>query len=113
VIARYQPLTATQLASLTSSDAFKVTRAIEVLVRRGLIRRDVDTNDRRRVSLDLTAAERKVYGDIERFVIRIERDFPRRSMRASSQRSENVPTSWSCSWNAGSGFYGWKKFLND
>ena len=42
VIARYQPLTAKQLAMLTSSDAFKVARAIELLVRRGLIRRDVD-----------------------------------------------------------------------
>ena len=37
VIARHQPLTATQLATLTSSDAFKVARSIELLVRRGLI----------------------------------------------------------------------------
>jgi DNA-binding MarR family transcriptional regulator len=74
VIARYQPLTATQLANLTSSDAFKVTRAIELLVRRGLIRRDVDKNDRRRASLSLTTEGRKVYKDIEKFVIRVERE---------------------------------------
>lgn len=74
VIARYQPLTAKQLASLTSSDAFKVTRAIELLVRRKLIRRDVDKNDRRRASLRLTAAGRRVYRDIETFVVRIERE---------------------------------------
>src|SRR5690348_5072431 len=54
-IARYQPLTAKQLAMLMSSDAFKVARAIELLVRRDLIRRDVDKADRRRASLRLTA----------------------------------------------------------
>lgn len=74
VIARYQPLTAKQLAMLTSSDAFKVARAIELLVRRGLIRRDVDKTDRRRASLRLTAQGRKIYRDIERFVVRIERE---------------------------------------
>jgi DNA-binding MarR family transcriptional regulator len=74
VIARFQPLTATQLANLTSSDAFKVTRAIELLVRRGLIRRDVDKSDRRRASLSLTAEGRKVYHDIEKFVVRVERE---------------------------------------
>jgi DNA-binding MarR family transcriptional regulator len=73
VIARYQPLTAKELAKLTSSDAFKVTRAIELLVSRGLIRRDVDKEDRRRASLSLTARGRKVYADIERFSVRIER----------------------------------------
>ena len=72
VIARYQPLTAKQLAMLTSSDAFKVTRAIELLVRRGLIRRDVDKNDRRRASLRLTAEGRKIYKDIEKFAVRVE-----------------------------------------
>lgn len=74
VIARYQPLTAKQLAMLTSSDAFKVARAIELLVRRGLIRRDVDKTDRRRASLRLTAQGRKIYRDIEKFVVRIERE---------------------------------------
>lgn len=72
VIARYQPLTASQLAMRTSSDAFKVARAIELLVRRGLIRRDIDKNDRRRVSLRLTTGGRKIYKDIEKFVVRVE-----------------------------------------
>ena len=73
VIARHQPLTATQLATLTSSDAFKVARSIELLVRRGLIHRDVDKADRRRASLSLTTDGRKVYKDIEKFVVRVER----------------------------------------
>src|SRR3982750_1327325 len=72
VIARYQPLTAKQLASLTSSDAFKVARAIELLVRRGLIHRDVDKADRRRANLRLTADGRRIYKDIEKFVVRVE-----------------------------------------
>src|ERR1700742_4792007 len=67
VIARHQPLTASPLAKRTSLAAFKVARAIELLVRRGLIRRDVDKNDRRRASLRLTANGRKIYKDIERF----------------------------------------------
>ena len=74
VIARYQPLTAKQLASRTSSDAFKVARAIDLLVRRGLIHRDVDKNDRRRANLRLSADGRKVYKDIEKFVVRVERE---------------------------------------
>ena len=74
VIARYQPLTAKQLATLTSSDAFKIARAIELLVRRGLIDRDVDKIDRRRASLSLTAEGRKVYKDIEKFMVRVERE---------------------------------------
>jgi DNA-binding MarR family transcriptional regulator len=72
VIARHQPLTAKHLASLTSSDAFKVARAIELLVRRGLIHRDVDKADRRRANLRLTADGRRVYKDIEKFVVRVE-----------------------------------------
>lgn len=74
VIARFQPLTAKQLAMLTSSDAFKVARAIELLVSRGLIRRDVDNEDRRRARLSLTAKGRKIYKDIEKFTIRVERE---------------------------------------
>jgi len=74
VIARYQPLTAKELATLTSTDAFKVTRAIELLVRRRLIRRDVDKEDRRRASLSLTAEGRTVYKDIEKFTMRLEQE---------------------------------------
>lgn len=74
VIARCQPLTAKELAKLTSSDAFKVARAIELLVRCGLIRRDVDAEDRRRASLSLTAKGHKIYKDIEKFGTRVERE---------------------------------------
>lgn len=72
VIVRYQPLTAKQLGMLTSSDAFKVARAIELLVRRGLIHRDVDKADRRRANLTLTTEGRKIYNDIEKLVMKVE-----------------------------------------
>jgi DNA-binding MarR family transcriptional regulator len=74
VIARYEPLTAKQIASLTSSDAFKIARAIDLLVKRGLIRRDADKTDRRRASLRLTANGRKIYKDLDRFMVRVERE---------------------------------------
>ena len=47
VIARYQPLSASELASHTSYDAFKVARSIDMLLRRTLIRRDAAPKDRR------------------------------------------------------------------
>jgi DNA-binding MarR family transcriptional regulator len=59
---------------LTSSDAFKIARAIDLLVKRGLIRRDADKTDRRRASLRLTADGRKVYKDIDKFMVRVERE---------------------------------------
>src|SRR6201996_6882093 len=74
VISRYQPLTAKELATLTSSDAFKVARAIELLARRGLIQRGVDDEDRRRARLSLTPEGRKIYKEIEKVTMRIERE---------------------------------------
>lgn len=72
VIARHENLSAKELASKTSSDAFKVARAIDLLVRRDLITRNPDPLDRRRASLQLTPAGWVVYRDVERFAICIE-----------------------------------------
>jgi DNA-binding MarR family transcriptional regulator len=113
VIARYQPLTATRLGTLTSSDPFKVARAIELLVRRGLIRRDVDRNDRRRASLRLTAAGRKVYNDIEKFVLRVEGEL------ATALDASELATMRECldklerQLESRIRIHDWQKFLND
>ncbi|MGB3071975.1 MAG: MarR family transcriptional regulator [Ottowia sp.] len=72
VIARYENLSAKELATKTSSDAFKVARAIDLLVKRQLITRNPDPLDRRRASLQLTTEGWAVYRDVERFAIRIE-----------------------------------------
>jgi DNA-binding MarR family transcriptional regulator len=65
VIARYGPLSAGELGAKTSSDAFRVVRAIDLLVKRGLITRDPDPADRRRARLELTNAGRALYLEIE------------------------------------------------
>jgi DNA-binding MarR family transcriptional regulator len=112
VIARYQPLTAKQLASLTSSDAFKIARAIDLLVKRGLIRRDADKTDRRRASLSLTADGRKIYKDIDKFMVRVESELTaaldpgelamlRQSLDKLDRQLESQIRA-----------HGWEKFLN-
>lgn len=73
VIGRFEPLSAKEVAERTSTDPFKVTRALDVLVRKKLISRQVDPSDRRRASLRLTAGGRAVHDEIEQVVIRVER----------------------------------------
>ena len=73
VIARYEPLSAGELAGRTSSDPFKVGRALEALTAQGLIERDADPSDRRKARLKLTRKGWLVYRDIERLSQRLER----------------------------------------
>ena len=65
VIARYGPLSAGELGKKTSSDPYRVVRSIDLLVKRGLITRELDPADRRRASLQLTARGRAIYDEIE------------------------------------------------
>jgi DNA-binding MarR family transcriptional regulator len=64
VIGRYQPLSAKELARRTSTDPFRVTRALILLDEKGLVSRQADSQDRRRVSLRLTAFGKKVHDEI-------------------------------------------------
>lgn len=66
VIARYGPLSAGALGQRTSTDPYRVVRAIEQLVVRGLITRQRDPSDGRRARLELTEAGRRLYARIER-----------------------------------------------
>jgi DNA-binding MarR family transcriptional regulator len=72
VIARYQPLSASELGGHTSYDAFKVARSIDMLLKRKLIRRDADPEDRRRARVELTAKGDAIYRDYEKFARRVE-----------------------------------------
>ncbi|MET0210642.1 MAG: MarR family transcriptional regulator [Burkholderiaceae bacterium] len=65
VIARFGPLSAGELRAKTSSDAFRVARAIDLLVGRGLVSRESDPSDRRRAQLKLTAAGSALYEELE------------------------------------------------
>ena len=72
IIGRYGPLSAKEVATRTSNDAFHVSRAIERLVRMKLVTRDVDPKDRRRAKIDLTAVGRTAHRDIEKVLNRVE-----------------------------------------
>jgi DNA-binding MarR family transcriptional regulator len=69
VIARFGPMSAGDLGSKTSSDPFRVVRAIDLLVQRGLITREPDPSDRRRARLEVTAEGRALYREIEKGAI--------------------------------------------
>lgn len=65
VINRYGPVSAKEVAARISNDAFHVSRAIDRLVRLDLISRNVDAEDRRRASLEVTKGGRAVCREIE------------------------------------------------
>lgn len=74
VIGRFEPVSAKQVAARTSTDAFFVGRAIEKLVEQGYVTKGVDPDDRRRLRLSLTAAGRKVHGEVEGMISQVEAD---------------------------------------
>jgi DNA-binding MarR family transcriptional regulator len=69
VIARFGPLSAGELGAKTSSDPYRVVRAIDLLVKRGLITRKPDPEDRRVARLEVTAKGRDTYEEIEKGAI--------------------------------------------
>ena len=74
IIGRYGPLSAKDIATRASSDAFHVSRAIELLVRRKFIRRDVDPQDRRRARIELSSSGRAAHYAIEQALTRLENE---------------------------------------
>lgn len=74
VIGRFGPISAKEVASRSSNDAFHVSRAIDRLVRSGLISRNVDIQDRRRARLEVTERGRVVCQEIEAVLSRVERE---------------------------------------
>jgi DNA-binding MarR family transcriptional regulator len=63
VVARYEPCSAAVLSSHSRLDPSKVSRAIEVLVDRKMLRRRKDPEDQRRAVLTLTPLGRRTYED--------------------------------------------------
>lgn len=64
ILGQHEPLSAKEVSERTVMDAHRVTRAINQLVKLGLARRSLDTQDRRKISLRLTAKGRRVYADV-------------------------------------------------
>ena len=73
VIGRHEPLSAQELARRTSTDPFRVTRALTTLAGKGLVSRQADPNDRRRVSLRLTSTGRRIHDKIAQSLSDMER----------------------------------------
>lgn len=72
VIARFEPLSAKELAEHSSSDPINVARAIRSLTGKALISRTAAPHDRRRAVLTLTEAGRAMHADVERTALQIE-----------------------------------------
>ncbi|MGE4339237.1 MAG: MarR family winged helix-turn-helix transcriptional regulator [Pigmentiphaga sp.] len=85
-IGHYQPISPTEIAGHTATDADKVTRAIDVLVKRHFVHRELDPQDRRRSLLTLTPEGVAVHADVVRFANDVERAI-KASLTASQVRS--------------------------
>ena len=73
VVARFEPCSASELASHSRLNGPKVSRAIDVLVERTLLVRKKDPEDQRRAVLTLTAKGRRTYEDVAETVSCYER----------------------------------------
>jgi len=72
VTARFQPLSSKALGEHSSLDPFSVARAIDALRKRGLINRNIDPADKRRVILTTTKKGDAIYHDVARFAYNVE-----------------------------------------
>lgn len=72
IVGRYGPISAKEVATRASSDAFHVSRAVERLARKKLVKRDVDPQDRRRAKLELSAAGRAAHQAVGNALTRLE-----------------------------------------
>lgn len=74
LIGHHEPVYPSKVAERSSVERDKVTRAVDRLVRQGLVRRKLDPSDRRRVVLTLTAKGRDVHDEIDHVRRAIERE---------------------------------------
>ncbi len=72
VLAEYSPLAAKDVAEDTAMDVVQVTRAVNELFRKRLVLRREDPADRRRVSLELSAAGRRLYEEVVPYARQLE-----------------------------------------
>ena len=75
LIGHYEPTHPGAISQRSSVDPDKITRAVDGLVRKGLVQRRLDAADRRRVVLTLTPRGRKVHDEIDKVRRALERRF--------------------------------------
>jgi DNA-binding MarR family transcriptional regulator len=66
VVGRFAPLAAVEVGQFVSLEPDRVTRTVDVLVKQGIVARRQDKQDRRRISLSLTAKGKRIQKQIER-----------------------------------------------
>ena len=64
VLGNHQPLTASDVVERSSIDKVQVSRAIQGLLKRELLERNPDADDRRRVNLQLTPKGQRIFEDL-------------------------------------------------
>ena len=72
VLAEYAPLASKDVAEETAMDVVQVTRAVHELFQKKLVLRREDQVDRRRVSLELSAAGRRLYQEVVPYARQLE-----------------------------------------
>jgi DNA-binding MarR family transcriptional regulator len=72
-VAEHAPMSSKDLAEFIITDIFSITRATSVLVKRGLLTRRVNQQDRRKIELRLSVRGRKVYEQIVPVALGVER----------------------------------------
>jgi DNA-binding MarR family transcriptional regulator len=74
VLARYQPLSAVEVARRTAMDKVRVSRAVARLLRAGVVQRSTDRRDRRRSELRLSPRGVAIHGRIVPLALGVERE---------------------------------------
>lgn len=71
-LGRFAPLTASEVGQRIVMDKVAVSRALAGLIKRGLVERSADLDDRRRASLNLTRKGRAMHADIVPLALKYE-----------------------------------------
>ena len=73
-LGRFAPLTASEVGQRIVMDKVAVSRAVASLMKRGLVERSADLDDRRRASLHLTRHGRAIHAEIVPLALKYEAD---------------------------------------
>lgn len=82
--------TAIDIATTSRLDEVAVHRAVTLLIQRGLLRRSLDEEDRRRKPVELTAKGRKIHGKVVPRILAVEQWTLEKLTRAEQQMLRNA-----------------------